>query len=481
MGAGRGGGISGIVHGRRAVFAAHGTDLRARASVFRRVLAAPPCRASARRAFAAPAAWLAVARPSPCRVSGLATRLPRRARLRHGRVRYCRAAPAVNRARRRRLKCARAATSTLRSRPRAPAHARRRRHRHRPRSTIDADLLVLAAQRARSSRAAACSTARTRALGGVLRRAVADERFRAKLGQTLVVHVRGDLRAQRVALVGLGARARTPPARALRVAAGARGARRRQRRRARALAFAWSSPTRATRDARACEVAAEGALLGSYRFDKYLTDERARRARRRRCILRPPDAVAATTAHAALARARATARAVARARDLVNEPAGYADADALADTAAAVGARRRRSPSRFSIAPRCAAARHGPVPRRRAGQHRGAALRSPRVDAARRAPARSCSSARAITFDSGGLSLKTNEGMLDMKTDMAGAAAVLAAVAAARRREARRRGARARGVHREHAVGQRRTSSATSFARSTARRSRSTTPTPRVG
>ena len=38
---------------------------------------------------------------------------------------------------------------------------------------------------------------------------------------------------------------------------------------------------------------------------------------------------------------------------------------------------------------------------------------------------------KGITFDSGGLSLKTNEGMLDMKTDMAGAAAVLAAVTAA--------------------------------------------------
>ena len=38
---------------------------------------------------------------------------------------------------------------------------------------------------------------------------------------------------------------------------------------------------------------------------------------------------------------------------------------------------------------------------------------------------------KGITFDSGGLSLKTNEGMLDMKTDMAGAAAVLAAVVAA--------------------------------------------------
>jgi leucyl aminopeptidase len=37
---------------------------------------------------------------------------------------------------------------------------------------------------------------------------------------------------------------------------------------------------------------------------------------------------------------------------------------------------------------------------------------------------------KGVTFDSGGLSLKTNEQMLDMKADMAGAAAVLAAVLA---------------------------------------------------
>jgi leucyl aminopeptidase len=38
---------------------------------------------------------------------------------------------------------------------------------------------------------------------------------------------------------------------------------------------------------------------------------------------------------------------------------------------------------------------------------------------------------KGVTFDSGGLSLKTNEGMQDMKSDMAGAAAVLSAIAVA--------------------------------------------------
>jgi leucyl aminopeptidase len=37
---------------------------------------------------------------------------------------------------------------------------------------------------------------------------------------------------------------------------------------------------------------------------------------------------------------------------------------------------------------------------------------------------------KGVTFDSGGLSLKTNDGMLDMKVDMSGAATVLAAIEA---------------------------------------------------
>jgi leucyl aminopeptidase len=48
------------------------------------------------------------------------------------------------------------------------------------------------------------------------------------------------------------------------------------------------------------------------------------------------------------------------------------------------------------------------------------------AEAAKRAPLALVG--KAITFDSGGLSLKTAEGMVDMKTDMAGAAAVISAM-----------------------------------------------------
>ena len=290
---------------------------------------------------------------------------------------------------------------------------------------IEADLLVLAVGEPELERGDLLERVDARA-GGVLRRAAADERFRAKPAQTLVVHVR-DLRAQRIALVGLGATP-DPTGQALRVAAGC-AARIASSVGAARVAFAWSSAAVGAADARACEVAAEGALLGGYRFDKYLTDERAQRAATTALILRPPAPVATAESEAAFARARATARAVARARDLVNEPAGTLTPTALAATAADWA---RDAGLTVEILDRagCAALGMGlflAVAQGSTQEPRFIHLAWTPPGARRRVVV----VGKGITFDSGGLSLKTNEGMLDMKTDMAGAAAVLAAVVAA--------------------------------------------------
>ena len=68
---------------------------------------------------------------------------------------------------------------------------------------------------------------------------------------------------------------------------------------------------------------------------------------------------------------------------------------------------------------------------------------------------------KGVTFDSGGLSLKPTDGMVDMKCDMAGAAAVLGWRASRRRAEAEGQRARRAGTGREHAERERRSSSAT--------------------
>src|SRR5436190_11315949 len=122
---------------------------------------------------------------------------------------------------------------------------------------IEAELLVIAVSEPELERGELLDRADSRA-GGVLRRAAADERFRAKLGQTLVVHVRG-VPAQRIALVGLGATTDSS-GQALRMAAGC-AARIAAGVGAPRAAFAWSAAGVGVDGARACEVAAEGALL----------------------------------------------------------------------------------------------------------------------------------------------------------------------------------------------------------------------------
>jgi leucyl aminopeptidase len=285
----------------------------------------------------------------------------------------------------------------------------------------DVDLLVLACVEADLG-AALLERADAR-LGGVLRAAIADERFRARSGQSLVVHSPG-LPARRIGLVGLGATADVT-GRALRIAAGnalrlgaSVGASR--------VAFTWTGQTAGVA---AIEAAAEGAYLGSYRFDRYMTDERRQATLPATVRLFPPRPADAAEAVAALARARTATRAVARARDLVNEPAGVMTPTRIADL---TGGWAHEAGVEVEVLDRTACANLGmglflAVAQGSTQEPRFIHL-SWRPPLARR---RVVLVGKGVTFDSGGLSIKTNEGMLDMKTDMAGAAAVLAAVVAA--------------------------------------------------
>ncbi|HXJ20960.1 MAG TPA: leucyl aminopeptidase [Polyangia bacterium] len=257
-------------------------------------------------------------------------------------------------------------------------------------------------------------------LGGLLARAAADERFRGKAGQTLGLHLVGT-EARRLLLIGAGSFARDP-ARALRIAAGA-AVRAGASAGASRMALAWSVGDGLP----ALEAAAEGALLGSYRFDRYLTGERAQPSALARVSLHPP--VPLEGGPAAIARAQVTARAVSRARDLVNEPAGY-----LTPTRIAAAAETWASAAGLGFEAlgraQCAALGMGlflAVAQGSDEEPRFIHLSWKPAHARRRIVL----IGKGVTFDSGGLSLKTNEGMLDMKTDMAGAAAVLAATAGA--------------------------------------------------
>jgi leucyl aminopeptidase len=125
----------------------------------------------------------------------------------------------------------------------------------------------------------------------------------------------------------------------------------------------------------------------------------------------------------------AAARATARARDWTNEPAGTMTPSALADVATELGRRHGVAVDVWDE-DRIAAERLGGL----AGVARGAD-EPPRLVRLAYEPAGAGATValvgKGITFDSGGLSIKPAASMMTMKSDMGGAAAVIASVVAA--------------------------------------------------
>ena len=269
-------------------------------------------------------------------------------------------------------------------------------------------------------------------LRGLLLATAADERFLAHAGQTLSLHTRGDLPSRRLVLIGAGP-SPTLTTGAARVAAGrfARAAAAAGARQV-GLVLPASAPADAASDpALRLQAAVEGLLLGLYRFDKYLDSSK-----------RNPPAVHTATffsplpsaqADVAIQRAKETARAVANARNLVNEPAAFLTPRRLAETAEQLA---RENALDAVVLGRAACQEKGMGLFLAVAQ--GSAEEPQFIHLAWKPPGarrRVVLIGKGVTFDSGGLSLKTNEGMLDMKVDMSGAAAVLSSIEAIARQK----------------------------------------------
>ncbi len=222
--------------------------------------------------------------------------------------------------------------------------------------------------------------------------------------------------APAVLLIGVGDPAGLDTARVRRVSAAA--ARRAARAARVGTTLLEAVPAAADRPA-AAQALAEGFALGAYRYLAHKS--------------RPePPAISevvvlgrgGSRVHAALERGAIVADAVAWARDMVNTPAGEKSPAAFARAAQA---RLRGRGVRVEVMDPAAirAARLGGV----LGVGQGS-RQSPRFVKVTYAPAGARHSlalvGKGVVFDSGGLSLKTASGMETMKTDMSGAAAVVA-------------------------------------------------------
>jgi len=264
------------------------------------------------------------------------------------------------------------------------------------------------------------------ALGGHLNSAIQAERFEGKAGQKLVFPTHGKIAAAYAVLVGLGKRDAYKHE-AFRMAAGT-VAKEARRLRSAKIALALPEEVDAVEAVRA---GAEGLFLGAYRFDKWKTGEgKQKDFRITHASLHHESLRRHAAAQQALTLGLAIGEAVSLARDLVNEPASVMTPTALAKAAADMGkaaglqvvVHDRRKIEQLKMGMFLAVANGSQEP--------------PKLIEIRYVPKGASASTaaplafvgKAITFDSGGLSLKPADAMVDMKTDMAGAAAVFGAM-----------------------------------------------------
>ena len=256
------------------------------------------------------------------------------------------------------------------------------------------------------------------ALGGKLARLIESGEAKAALKKTAIVHPEGAIPATRVVTVGLGKRSELTPERARVAAAVAFG----RARDAGAKRIAWAAPDAADA-AMAARAVTEGSLLAAYRFDRYKSskDEDGDGGPQQLEVVSEQD-LARVVEETAIVVEHANA-----ARDLQNLPANELTPSKLADHALARVAEIDGLEGEAFGPQEIAHRSMGGLQTVAQGSHEEARFIVLRYDGG--GPSLGLVG-KAVTFDTGGISIKPSGKMQEMKMDMSGGAAVIEATAA---------------------------------------------------
>lgn len=252
------------------------------------------------------------------------------------------------------------------------------------------------------------------ALGGYISEYLEDISFKATTGQVASVPALQRIQAKTVAIVGLGPKDGLTP-RSLRKAAGSAARRLSER-----AVIATTLHEDQGPDAEAA--VAEAFVNATYRFTALKSDPKP--AKLQRVLLLGAQ-------EAAVARGAAVGKAMTLARDLINEPAGTLNPEALARRAQEVADVEGLECRVLDEAAMRDKGLNGVLT-----VAKGSDAPPRFIELAYRPDAPVAKVAlvgKGVTFDSGGLSLKDAKGMETMKTDMGGAAAVIGAMSVVKR------------------------------------------------
>jgi leucyl aminopeptidase len=270
-------------------------------------------------------------------------------------------------------------------------------------------------------------------VGGAIRRALSVSRFSGKPGQLLELIAPTGLKASRLLLAGLGSPAKFDAQAAERLAAGVVG--KLFNSGEKAITFLIEAPKEAkVGGATLAAHLAFGARLRSYTFNAYRTKERDEHEPTLEHVAIGTANVSA--AQRAFAPLEAVAAGVFLARDLVNEPPNMLSPADFAE--------RSKSLKRLGVRVRVLGESEmkklgmGALLGVGQGSERESQLVVMQWNGAKKAEAAPVAFVgKGVCFDSGGLSLKTGAGMMGMKGDMGGAAAVVGTMQALATRKAR--------------------------------------------
>lgn len=260
-----------------------------------------------------------------------------------------------------------------------------------------------------------------KALASVLK----DEQFQGKGGDVLVYHGTQALKARRVILAGVG-KSGALTGEQFRRASGAAAIAARNAACAR-VSFAVPDETTIGEGSLVYAIT-EGALLGSYRYTKFKTKEEeiepGKRIEKISLITRKTSEI-----QEAISRAVLYADATYLARDLTNEPANALNPAVLADIARQIA---QDAGLEIKILEKADLEKMGAGAILGVGSGSGVPPRLIQLsyNCEDKSAKKVALVGKGITFDSGGLSLKPSKFMETMKSDMAGAAAVLSAMRA---------------------------------------------------
>ena len=267
-------------------------------------------------------------------------------------------------------------------------------------------------------------------IGGLIRRLIAAGEFKGRLNETAVLHVGEGFPFRKVVVVGLGKSSEFDAERVRQVSATA--AQTAAKGNVKTIATIVHGAGIGGLDVfTAAQSVAEGTLLGLYRYDKYKSKKEngeGQAGRPEQVVIVETDAGKLDTIRAGVQRGVILAEATNWARDLVNAPGNELTPSELARRAEAMA---REEGLECTILGRDEMARLG------MGSLLGVAKGSaeePKLVVLRYRGAGDAAPValvgKGVTFDTGGISIKPREGMAEMTSDMAGAAAVLGAMRA---------------------------------------------------